>query len=105
MGSATYMLAKQGWVLFRVFLHSTPKERPPLFTYEQQACVCQIAGVTSNITAHHIVFTAIKRSLRSRVEVPCIFAFTGKPACIDTTDTETQTQRLFASKVSYLRYA
>ena len=45
----------RGWALFRVFLHSTLKERPPLFTYtssaitaiEQQARVRQSPPSTS----------------------------------------------------------
>ena len=89
----------RGWAFSRVFLHSTP-----LFTYtwykqlraaslrasEPSQHIC----ITGVITAHHVVFTAIKRLLRPRMEVP-------GP---DTIDMDTQTQRLSASGVSYLRY-
>ena len=37
MGAASYFLTKWGWALFRVFPHSTLKERPPLFTYTSSA--------------------------------------------------------------------
>ena len=121
MGAASYFLTKQGgWALFRVFPHSTSKERPPLFTYtSSNSCDraasareskpsqhIYIAGVTSNITAHHVVFAAAKRWLRSSVEAAGPSSAQASQAThMDTIDTDTQTNRDLLQGGSYLRYA
>ena len=67
----------RGWVHVLSSVSAfTLKEHPPLFTYKKQRAASvyasepsqqsYIAGVTSNIIAHHIVFTATRRSLGSR---------------------------------------
>ena len=108
-----------GWALFRVFLHSTSKERPPLFTYtssnssDRAASAREskpsqhiyIVGVTSNITAHHVIFAAAKRWLRSSVEAAGPSSAQASQAThMDTIDTDTQTNRDLL-RGSYLRYA
>ena len=110
-----------GWALFRVFPHSTLKERPPLITYTSSAIAAieqqarreskpsqhiYITGVTSNITAHHVVFAAAKRWLRSSVEAagPSL-AQASQATHMDTIDTDTQTNRDLLQGGSYLRYA
>ena len=110
----------RGWALFRVFTHSTSKERPPLFTYtssnssDRAASASEskpsqhiyIAGVTSNITAHHVVFAAAKRWLRSSVEAAGPSSAQASQAThMDTIDTDTQTNRDLLQGGSYLRYA
>ena len=109
-----------GWALFRVFPHSTSKERPPLFTYtssnssDRAASAREskpsqhiyIAGVTSNITAHHVIFAAAKRWLRSSVEAAGPSSAQASQAThMDTIDTDTQTNRDLLQGGSYLRYA
>ena len=58
-----------------------------------------IAGVTSNITAHHVVFAAAKRWLRSSVEAAGPSSAQASQAThMDTIDTDTQTNRLAARR-------
>ena len=66
-----------------------------------------IAGVTSNITAHHVVFAAAKRWLtESSVEaVGPSSAQASQATHMDTIDTDTQTNRDLLQGGSYLRYA
>ena len=110
MGGEPHMLTEQGtWHSFEfsAFNHervsictSSRKSGPARHVLEPSQDV-YIAGVTSNIS--HVIFTGVKRSLRSRVVVlgQCIFVFTGKPTCIDTIDMDTQTHRDFC-KQSFL---
>ena len=106
-----FLLSHQtgGWALFRVFPHSTLKERPPYtssanYSSDRAASACEskpsqhiyIAGVTSNITAHHVVFAATKRWLRSSVEAAGPSSAQASQAThMDTIDTDTQTNRDF----------
>ena len=118
MGSEPYILIEHGvGALLSVFaFKSTPL--PTYIKHKQQrtASVCAsersqhiyIAGVTSNITAHHVVFTAIKHSMRSRVEVPgpCIFVFTGKTTHIHVDIYGIHRLiETFCRQISHLRYA
>ena len=68
--------------------------RAPTFVYVQRATSVRasepsqhiyITVITSNITVHHVIFTVIKRSLRSWGLVSS--NFTGKPTHIDTIET------------------
>ena len=61
MGGAPYMLAKRGWVLFRVFPHSTPKEhqptdlclRKPSTSSSEQLASEQYHGPPHRLHCHH----------------------------------------------------
>ena len=87
MGGAPFTLAEQGCVCSFKCSAFNPERAPTLFTYivasvdvSKPSHYIYIAGATSNITAHHVLFTAIKRF---HVEDLCIFVFTGKANTID----------------------
>ena len=94
--------------LRRTYTSSNSSDRAASVRESKPSQHIYIAGVTSNITAHHVVFAAAKHWLRSSASVEAAgpsSAQASQATHMDTIDTDTQTNRDLLQGGSYLRYA
>ena len=94
--------------LRRTYTSSNSSDRAASARESKPSQHIYIAGVTSNITAHHVVFAAAKRWLRYSASVEAAgpsSAQASQATHMDTIDTDTQTNRDLLQGGSYLRYA